>query len=101
MPVLAGVGRRSCVYVVHHIDEAPPEDRMGKRVAITTDAGECHTWEALALSSLFPSGGRTLARASDSMATGLQPTRKALPQLIPDGLPRASTCKQPWWYGAP
>ena len=43
--------------------------------------------EALALSNFVPSGGRSIARASETMATGLQPTRKALPQLIPDGLP--------------
>ena len=42
--------------------------------------------DALAVSNFTPSGGRTLTRAAETMATGMQPTRKALPQLVPDGL---------------
>lgn len=58
----------------------------GASPVLLTPEGATHG-EALALSNFVPSGGRTLARASQTMATGLQPTRKALPQLIPDGLP--------------
>ena len=43
--------------------------------------------EALAASNFTPSGRRTLTRAAETKAMGMQPTRKALPQLVPDGLP--------------
>ena len=43
--------------------------------------------EALTESSYQLAGGRTLERYCDTVAAGLQPTRKALPQLLPDGLP--------------
>ena len=52
---------------------------------VTTD-GDSHM-DALKGSNFAPSGGRSLAKTSDTMATGLEPTRKALPQLLPDGLP--------------
>ena len=48
--------------------------------------GACHS-EALAASNFRPSGGRSLEKTADVLSTGWQPTRKALPQLIPDGLP--------------
>ena len=35
--------------------------------------------EVLRLSNHRPSGGRTMTRAAETLATGLQPTRKALP----------------------
>ena len=43
--------------------------------------------EALVGSNFKPSGKRSIEKSCDTMATGLQPTRKALPQLLPDGLP--------------
>ena len=48
--------------------------------------GRSHS-ETLSGSNFKPSGGRSIEKAVDTLATGLQPTRKALPQLIPDGLP--------------
>ena len=43
--------------------------------------------EALVDSGFRPSGGRSLEKAADMLTTGVQPTRKALPQLVPDGMP--------------
>ena len=42
--------------------------------------------EALLESRHTPAGGRSMEKAADTMAGGLQPTRKKLPQLLPDGL---------------
>ena len=42
--------------------------------------------ERLIASGHVPAGGRSNEKAADTMAAGLQPTRKKLPQLIPDGL---------------
>ena len=42
--------------------------------------------ERLRASGHVPAGGRSNEKAADTMAAGLQPTRKKLPQLIPDGL---------------
>ena len=50
-----------------------------------TDGGQGHS-EALTNSNFKPSGGRSIERASEVMAGGQQPTRKALPQLLPDGM---------------
>ena len=43
--------------------------------------------EVLTGSNFVPSGGRSLEKTSDDLPTGIQPTRKALPQLLPDGMP--------------
>ena len=43
--------------------------------------------EALVESRFKPSGGRSVEKAADLLASGIQPTRKALPQLVPDGMP--------------
>ena len=58
---------------------------MSSPMMVTTD-GDSHM-DALKGSNFAPTGGRSLAKTSDTMATELQPTRKALPQLLPDGLP--------------
>jgi hypothetical protein len=42
---------------------------------------------AISESNYVLAKGRSLEKYSDVISTGLQPTRKALPQLIPDGLP--------------
>ena len=42
--------------------------------------------EALLESGHTPAGGRSIEKAVDAMVGGLQPTRKKLPQLLPDGL---------------
>ena len=44
------------------------------------------TVDTLKVSGHVPAGGRSNENAADTMAGGLQPTRKKLPQLIPDGL---------------
>jgi len=49
-------------------------------------AGGSSSIEALLESRHTPAGGRSIEKASDTMAGGLQPTRKKLPQLLPDGL---------------
>jgi len=51
---------------------------------------------ALAESNYVLAKGKSLEKYADVISTGLQPTRKALPQLIPDGLLRTSTWKQRW-----
>ena len=51
------------------------------------DPGGCSQREALEVSNFTPSGGRSIEKAADVMGSGMQPTRKALPQLVPDGLP--------------
>ena len=43
--------------------------------------------DALKVSNFHPSGGRTTGRVAEVIAGGAQPTRKSLPQLVPDGLP--------------
>jgi hypothetical protein len=53
------------------------------------DGDQAHK-EALTRSNFKPSGGRSIARAADVMAGGQQPTRKALPQLLPDGMQPAT-----------
>ena len=42
--------------------------------------------DAMRESRHAPAGGRSVEKAADTMAAGLQPTRKKLPQLLPDGL---------------
>ena len=42
--------------------------------------------ETLAMSNFTPSGSRSIDRAAEVLTGGAQPTRKALPQLIPNGL---------------
>ena len=44
-------------------------------------------YDVLVDSRFRPSGGRSLEKAADLLTTGIQPTRKALPQLVPDGMP--------------
>ena len=60
--------------------------RMEQAPMMITDGSVSHS-TALRNSRFVPSGGRSLIKAADVLATGVQPTRKALPQLIPDGLP--------------
>ena len=58
-------------------------------------SGSSHM-EVLTGSNFVPSGGRSLEKTSDYLSTGIQPTRKALPQLLPDGRPRTCTSGLPW-----
>ena len=48
-------------------------------------SGSSHM-KALTDSNFVPSGGRSLEKTSDYLSIGIQPTRKALPQLLPDGM---------------
>ena len=41
---------------------------------------------AFAKSSFVPAGGRSIITSAEVLATGVQPTRKALPPLVPYGL---------------
>ena len=43
--------------------------------------------ETMRTSNHVPAGGRSVEKAADTMAGGIQATRKKLPQLLPDGLP--------------
>ena len=47
---------------------------------------EASALEAMRQSKNVPAGGRSVEKAADTMAGGVQATRKKIPQLLPDGL---------------
>ena len=61
--------------------------------------------ETIAGSNFSLAKGRTIEKYADTISSGVQPTRKALPQLIPDGLPEhlhleaALMVQHPMTYG--
>ena len=65
----------------------------------------CSVGETIAKSNFSLAKGRTIEKYTDTISSGVQPTRKALPQLIPDGLPEhlhleaALMVQHPMTYG--
>ena len=79
----AAVARRWKPAVVRHERKSGWESSSPVMIA---PGGSSHI-EVLNGANYTPSGGRSLEKTSDYLSTGIQPTRKALPQLLPDGMP--------------